>query len=404
MASRRRIKINSVILVDLMLGKLYITLVLLCMWPVFGLCQTQDSSLIHFIVERIAARQTRDDDFFLTGIFPSYIAGKEKFTDKRADNNIFFNGLIAYTLKEIKPYLDVKDRSMMDSVLECAKPLFAKFKNRNGRPTYNFWRTDSSYDYPYAGVFRLLAKKITLPDDFDDTVLSLAALDASDSTAQKVHALMQHYINADTSRVRSVLRAYDTFPAYSTWFGKNFPVVFDVSVLCNVLSFVQAYDLPWTKADSASLKVILTTITGNYHITSPVYVSPYYPKTSLILYHVARLMSIKKIPELEQLKVKLVKDAVTAFAGSDNLMEKIILSTAILKWGYMPPPVVLPGKAEVESKVEENDFSFFVGNIPSYMHDIFRRYATGKSLGFFYHYCPAYNDLLLLEYLVWKDK
>ena len=42
--------------------------------------------------------------------------------------------------------------------------------------------------------------------------------------------------------------------AYSTWFGKKFPVVFDVSVLCNVLSFIQQNNLQWTKADSASLK------------------------------------------------------------------------------------------------------------------------------------------------------
>ena len=293
---------------------------------------------------------------------------------------------------------------IIDSILISAKPLFAKFKNRKGRDTYNFWRTDTAYDYPYASFFKLFGKKITLPDDMDDTVLSLLALDADDSVASNVHTLMQQYVNSDTNKVRSVINMYNDLPAYSTWFGKKFPVVFDVSVLCNILSFVQLYNLQWTKADSASLNVIVKTIENNYHITKPVYASPYYTKTSIILYHVARLMSIKKIPELEELKVKLITDAVNEFAHSNNLMEKIILSSAILKWGYSPPSFALPTIADIESRIEKNDFCFFVGNIPSYFHDIFRKYATEKNMGLFYHYCPAWNDVLLLEYLVLKNE
>src|SRR5205085_4352307 len=139
----------------------------------------------------------------------------------------------------------------------------------------------------------------------------------------------------------------------------------------------------------ASLDVIVKTIENNYHISQPVYASPYYTRTSIILYHVARLMSIKKISELEKLKLKLVADAANEFAHSNNLMEKIILSSAILKWGYNPPAQSLPSFDNVESKIEKNDFCFFVGNIPSYFHDIFRKYATRKKIGLFYHYCPA---------------
>jgi ABC-type cobalt transport system substrate-binding protein len=181
-------------------------------------------------------------------------------------------------------------------------------------------------------------------------------------------------------------------------------VVFDVSVLCNILCFVQTYNLEWTKADSASLEVIVQTIKKNYHITKPIYASPYYSKTSLILYHVARLMSIKKISQLDELKMKLITDAANEFVHSDNLLEKVILSNAILKWGYVPPLFKLPQSNEVETKIEKNDFSFFVGNVPSYFHDALRKYATNKNIWLFYHYCPAYNDVLLLEYLVLKNK
>jgi hypothetical protein len=364
----------------------------------------QDSLLIHYLLKRIAAQQIKQGDYFLQGIFPSYISNNQTFNNRKKDNNIFFNSLIEYTLNNIKLNMSKPNQFIIDSILINAKPLFAKFKNRKGRDTYNFWRTDTAYDYPYASFFKLFWKKITLPDDMDDTILSLLALDTDDSVASNVHALMQEYVNSDTNKVRSVINMYNDLPAYSTWFGKKFPVVFDVSVLCNILSFVQIYNLQWTKADSASLNVIVKTIESNYHLTKPVYASPYYTKTSIILYHVARLMSIKKIPKLEELKVKLITDAVNEFAHSNNLVEKIILSSAILKWSYSPPPFALPTIEDIESKIEKNDFCFFVGNIPSYFHDIFRKYATGKNMGLFYHYCPAWNDVLFLEYLVLKNE
>src|SRR6266536_1732258 len=283
-------------------------------------CAAEDSLLINYLLKQIAVKQIKQDDYFLQGIFPSYISNNETFSNRKKDNNIFFNGLIAYTLNDIRPHVNNEERLIIDSILSNAKPLFAKFKNQKGRDTYNFWRTDTAYNYPYASFLKLFGKKITLPDDMDDTVLSLLALDADDSIASNVHSLMQSYVNSDTNKVRSVINVYKDVPAYSTWFGKKIPVVFDVSVLCNILSFVQLYNLVWTKADSASLEVIVKTVENNYHITEPLYASPYYTKTSIILYHIARLMSIKKIPELEELKVKLITDAVNEFVRSNNFM------------------------------------------------------------------------------------
>jgi len=368
------------------------------------LCKAQDSLIINLLLKKIAAQQVKQDDYFLPGIFPSYISKRESFSDKKKDNNIFFNTLIAYTLSDIRSFVSKDNQLLIDEILEKGKPLFPKFKNQKGRNTYNFWRTDTTFEYPYTGLINPFKKNVTLPDDMDDTVLSLLALQEDDSVAANVHLLMQSFTNNSSNPVRSVISSYNQLPAYSTWFGKKFPVVFDVSVLCNLLSFVQLYNLPWTKADSASLEVILTTIKNNNHISQPVYASPYYPKTSLILYHIARLMSIKKIPELEAMKVKLLTDAVVEFSNTKNILEKIILSNAIIKWGYIPPALDLPSTVELETSIEQNNFSFFVGNIPSYFPGWLRKYATEKNAGLFYHYCPAYNDALLLEYLVLKNQ
>ncbi len=379
-----------------------IFLILFCLNSFQQRCIAQDSLLVNFLLHRIADQQINKDDYFLTGIFPSYISNNETFHATKKDNNIFFNTLISYTLIDIKDGVSKDNQILIDAILAKAKPIYPKFQNSNGRNTYNFWRTDTTFKYPYTDVINPFLKDITLPDDMDDTVLSLLALDADDSTAEAAHQLMQSFTNNDSSKLRSVIKMYRQYPAYSTWFGKKFPVVFDVSVLCNLLGFVQHYNLAWTKADSASLDVIVKTIENNYHISQPEYASPYYPKTSLILYHIARLMNVKYISQLEALKVKLVTDAVSEFAHSGNILEKVILSNAILKWGYLPPEIQLPETGTVEAQIELNDFAFFMGNIPSYFPNTIRRFATNKKIGLFYHHCPAYNDALLLEYLLLK--
>lgn len=365
---------------------------------------SQDSLYINFLVNRIGELQVKEDGIFVKGLFPSFISGKEKFSDKKPDNNIFYNGLIAYTLKEVKDKLDQTCQQQINNVLQNARPAFERFKNRKGRSTYNFWRTDTAFHYPYIGLVNMFLKKTELPDDMDDTVLSLLALNADDSTAKTVHALMQQYVSTDSNKVRTIIKAYENYPAYSTWFGKKFPVIFDVSVLCNVLSFVQQYNLVWTKADTASLDVIITTIKDGYHIYQPLYASPYYPETSLILYHIARLMDIKPIPALEALKPKLVEQAEQQLQKTDNLPEKIILSSALIKWGAHPADIQLPPLDALPKELEQNDFSFFAGNVPSYFSDWLRKYASNSKILIFHHYCPAFNDALLLEYLLLKKE
>lgn len=360
----------------------------------------QDSLLIHYLVKRIAAQQINQDPFFLKGIFPSYISNRASFKQQTKDNNIFYNGLILYTLHDIYPDLSAENKLICDTIKARNLPLLHRFKNKNGRNTYNFWRTDSAFRFPYTKWISILRGPVTLPDDMDDTVLSLMAQNAPDSTAERVHKLMQLYVNSDTSKVRSSNRKFRNIPAYSTWFGKNFPVVFDIVVLSNVLAFVQTYDLQWSKADSASLQLIVTAIKQKDHVRQPQYISPYYGRTSIILYHLARLMSIKKIPELEALKPVLIADAMQIWMDTDNILEKIILSTSILKWGYTPPEISLPQIADLEKIIEQNDLPFFIGNIPSYFPHALKKAFVKKGLGLFYHYCPAYNNALLLEYLV----
>jgi hypothetical protein len=372
-----------------------------CFFAILFLCSlhsyAQDSVLMNELMQRIADQQASGSTFYIYGIFPSYISNQPQFNNSKRDNNIFFTALVDYTLRHL-PKEHLADSTVYNLIHSKALLTYPYFRNKNGRTTYNFWRTDTAYTFPYTNWIYKIKHNTALPDDMDDTVLSLLAQNTDSSTAAAVHIEMQEYTNASKQKSKAIEKDYRQYNAYSVWYGKNFPVVIDVCVLSNVLHFVQQYNLPWTSADSASLKVILQSITNGDYKRKPLSISPYYGNTSIILYHIARLMSSKPIPELEALKVELLTSAVQQFANTTNPLEKAILCTSIIRWGYVPPAFQMP---EI-SKLEQNNLPFFIGNIPSYFSLNLRQLFTRKGWGLFYHYCPAYNDALYYEYLALK--
>lgn len=358
--------------------------------------KAQDSITVDYLLDRIETQQLKRDGYFLDGIFPSYINASQKFKTKKKDNTIFYNTLIVYTLKENYDKFSLQQKETCDSIIARSIRASVYFKNRT-RNTYNFWRTDTTFRFPYSWWLPIFEGKNSLPDDMDDTVLGLLMNDENKDSAEAVHQLTQAYINSNQP-LKTTYKIYAHDSAYSTWFGKKFPVVFDVSVLCNVLSFVQQHNLQWTKADNASLQYIVKTIQRNDIVKHPAFVSPYYGNTSIILYHLARLMSIKPINDLEILKPQLIDIAKQRLTSSDNMFEKIILSAALIKWNVKPE--ILNINASEINSIEKNKLPFFIGNIPSYFNRSLKGKFIDLRLLMYYHYCPAWNDCLLLEYLL----
>jgi len=70
----------------------------------------------------------------------------------------------------------------------------------------------------------------------------------------------------------------------------------------------------------------------------------------------------------------------------------------LIKWNQSPPQLNIT--AEEIKNIEQNNLPFFIGNIPSY----FNRCLKGKFIDLhslmYNHYCPVWNDCLLLEYLL----
>lgn len=364
-----------------------------------GAAYAADSLPVNQVLARIRHLQTTASHHFPAGIFPSYREYNHR-TVAKDDDNPFFTGLIALTLQNLRPYLSPAEQLVCDSICADAQKAYPLYRNKKGRPTYNFWRTNPTVVFPHSGWINLMNRTHALPDDIDDTNIILLASAAPADTVKMVHGLMQLHTNAGKNRKKMRYKEYEGIEAYSTWFGISFPVDIDVCVLSNVLYAFQKYGIPFSHADSASLRFICAAVDNGHYITRPSYVSPHYARTPTILYHLSRLMEAGHLAELEQRKPALAAEARRQFDAAVNPMDKIMLATVLMRWKQPVPAVTWHTEQRIFSYLENNDFAFFVASMTSILPDPFRQWVGSTGTGRFYYYCPAYNDLLLLEYLV----
>ncbi len=364
----------------------------------------QDTLIITQLLHRLEQLQVKKEDVFPKGIFPSYREYVLSNDRQKADINGFFTGLIAFTLRDQLPGLTNSQRELAEKLIDNTQPVYDLFKSKSGKPVYNFWPTNPPQIFPNGGWMNVFNKKQSLADDMDDTVIILLAKNASDSTARKIHTLMQAYINPGNKEVNSTFKDYRKLGAYSTWFGRRMPVEFDVCVLANVLYFVQRYHLDWTPADSSSLEMIEKIISSDKHKTSTDLVSAYYGRLPVILYHLARLMSVSPIESLEKLKPKLVADAQDALLHTNDFMDQVILQTALMRWGVKPSEITRRTQNTLAQLVEEGNFYFFNASMASLLPDPLRKWISKSGALKFTYDCDAYNNVLLLENLVvWNE-
>lgn len=365
-----------------------------------------DSILITRLLQRIDYLQIKENGIFPKGSIPSYRIYSLNKTRYKADINPFFTGLVSFTLQDLLPNLSPSQQQQAKVIINSAKSVYPKFKNSKQpeRNTYNFWPTDTLQIFPNGGWLNLFNKQQALPDDLDDTVIILLAQKTEDSVAKQVHELMQLYRNGYEKNISNTFEEYKNIGAYSTWFGKKMPVDFEIGVLANVLYFVQYYQLPWSGADSASLKLITKIIEDKKYILSANYISPHYVKPSVILYHISRLMALKPIPELEMLKPILVAETNKLILSEKGFMDQVLLSTSLLRWGVLPPTITIHNASSLEALVEDDNFFFFIANIASMLPNPLKQTVGDMGVGKFYYHSPGYNNLLLLENLIWLQK
>jgi hypothetical protein len=333
--------------------------------------------------------------------YRQYYHRKQVFRD---DDNIFFTGLVGFTLRYLYKDLDKPAKVICDSIFRKSALLYRRHQNRNGRSTYNFWQTDQPEIFPHAGLLNLFNESKALPDDMDVTSVVLLASDAADSTVAEVHRLMQHYTVTQNKKAKSSLPPYKNIQAYSTWFGNRMPIDLDFAVITNVLYMINKYGLPYTKADSASIEFLCRVVANRHYKNKAAIVSPSYNRTPVLLYHLSRLMAQRNIPELEKWKPQLVNDALNSYKQSNNFLDKVILSSSLIRWGVQLPADTIYTRSGLTGLIEDNNFVFFVASITSMLPHPYNVLSGKTAVGKFYFYCPAYNNILVLENLVLRKR
>ena len=128
-----------------------ILFVVFCALALRGNAQSSTDTIWSYqLLTKIQALQQTNTGF-PPGIFPStrvYVYNKNNIKN---DPNVFFTGLIVLTLKKYQKHCTPFQQSIINQIAKDALSQVGLFKNKQGRDTYNFWRTDTPQIFPNAG-------------------------------------------------------------------------------------------------------------------------------------------------------------------------------------------------------------------------------------------------------------
>ncbi len=367
-----------------------------------NLTAQKDSILIDQLIKDIAQLQINQEGEFYKGMFPTFRKCGGAPHNYQPDNNIFFTAITAFALRNMLPFLDEENKKTAQHIISSAITAFPYYQNKDGDPFYNFWPTHAPI-MPHTYYFKYLKGVFGQGEDADDAVMILMSLNANDSIAMLFKERLITVSNLSKNKIISTYKKYRNIPAYSTYSGLGMAPDFDFSVHCNIMYFMLDRKMPFVRQDSATLNLLSQIVKNREYMKAPTYISPYYVKSSVLLYHLTRLIAAFHIPELEQYKVQLTEDVKYELNKSTNIMDKIILSTSLLRLDADTPALNIDS---IDKFIESNQqqYVFFQARAAFSYPTPFKQIFLHWSYINYYFYCPAYNKTLLLEYLIEKSR
>ena len=329
-----------------------------------------------------------------TGLFPS-VRSQADVGYKRNDTNVFFTASTVFVLRNLLNAVSPESQSLIAQISEQATRAYPIFRNKDGLNTYNFWPTRPSQHFPNGYLFRYF-EHFRIPDDIDDT--AMVYLTTNPSRPEQFwlkDKLSQHANGSQPQRIRNTYPNYRSLRAYSTWFGKNMGVDFDACALSNVLYCIYQYKLPHNQHDADSLTYLRSIVESGRYAQEPFRCAPHYARTSLIIYHISRLMATFAIPELESIRPLLLADGQRELSNARNRVEQMMLATALIRLGDSVP--ALPIEA-IEKDVKT--FHFFIAGLLTTYEQPLLRYFANRSLVQMRWQCEAHSWALVAEYRV----
>lgn len=351
-----------------------------------------NSGKIIALLKKIESLQSAGSAVYPAGLFPS-----QRFHTylpyRREDNNVFFTALIAFTLKQLLPLLEPDQKTIAEGICNCAIQTYPLYKSRRGLMTYNFWQnTPQKHFYP-GYVFHKL-KFLALPDDADDTVLIFMTKPHTHEDVLWVKQELSKHANKSKAAIQNTFPQFKELRAYTTWFGKNMYLEFDFCVLCNVMYFVCSHKLPFSVHDYDTIAFLKQVIISDLHITNPFKVSASYPRATLILYHMSRLMAAFEIPELDALRPKITAQLQQLIKEQHHIIDQMLLAISIGRMTGAYPDV------NYQLPLPFENYYFFNGGLLTAFETPITRKLAPHPFFHLKHTCEAYYLALAVEYEV----
>ena len=361
-----------------------------------------DTALITALIKDIEASQYRQDGKFYKGMFPAYRQCAGFPHNYQPDNNIFFSAITAFTLKNITPHLNDPDKKNALQVIQNTAVAYPHYRNPNGKPFYSFWPVNARI-LPHSYFINRFNGIFAQGDDADDSVMILLASDNNDSDNTALKERLIQVSNLKKRKINSTFKKYRNIPAYSTYLGDKMHPDFDFAVQCNILYFNFEKKMPLVKEDSATILLLSEILKNREYMKRPVYISPSYVQSSVLIYHISRLMGTFKIAALDLYKEQLIADAYRLLGKATNIMDRVILRTALLRLGAHAPELTISTIADFE-KTDHREFVFFQARAAFAQPTPIKQIFLHWNYLIYSFYCPTYNKALWLEYLVLKNR
>lgn len=343
------------------------------------------------IIQHIASLQES------TGLFPS-VRHNPAIGYWRPDTNVFFTASTVFTLRQLRPSVSPASQRLIDRIGERAVAAYPLFRNKDGLNTYNFWPTRPSRHFPNGYLFRHF-DHFRIPDDIDDTAMVYLTTQPT-ATADRhwLKAKLAQHANGTTRRIQTTFADYRNLRAYSTWFGKSMGIDFDACALSNMLYCLYQYDLPLDWHGTDSLTYLRAVVASGRYVSEPFRCAPHYARTSLIIYHLARLIAAFDPPELIPIRPRLIANARQLLTRTTNRLEQILLATSLLRLGERPLPIDL---TNIEQDFKR--FHFFIAGLLTAYEQPWLRCWADQPITQMRWQCEAHCWALVAEYLVLKS-
>ncbi len=359
------------------------------------------------MLEKIASLQVqREDECYSKGMFPSQ---RRHFLlpIAREDDNIFFSASILFMLQQLEPLMDDGERVLLKQIRDGVHANYSRYESRDGVPLFNFYRNKPE-PMPFPnGRFMHKTQKFILPDDIDVTALVMLSF-GNECDLEWLQERLRNHANGVHLWNTTAPKEYRKIQAYSTWFGVKMPIEFDVCAQANLMLLFVGADpcvcptaqeadtqvRPYDEFGQATMTLISKVIEQGDYFHRPFHISPSYPNTAIVLYHLARLFGTGNTLGHVPLKEKLAKDIQAFWPKANNKIEELLLSTAFFRltgsWELLP--------SELPSSDDLRRFSWFSAAFLSvFGNPLINRMAANR----FFHLeyvCEAFNLTLVYEF------